>query len=487
MPRFTTVSPLASSLLAIAVAGCAIGPDYQAPSVALPDTFRNAAAARARTAAAAPALAAWWRGFDDAQLDRVIAQVTAQNLDLAQATARVAHSRAAAQAAGAALLPRGEVQASTARVSQSLREPTALIARDSPAFERSFTLDGLDAAASWEIDLFGGVRREREAARAEFDAAVANGDAIRMSLMAEAADAYLQLRGEQRRLAVARQQERIGEQLAGLVAQRVHEGLSAERELHQAQAALEGVRASMPALEAGIEAQLERLRVLAGDLPDTAHDALAAAAPLPAVPALPEGEAPSELLRRRPDVVAAERRVAAANARIGAALSEYYPQVSIAALLGVSSVGASRLFSDDAAQHQIGLGLRWRLFDFGRVDAEVAAARGRDAEALAAYRAVVLRASAEVETALSDLVQQEARASALTRQIGQLRQAREQSGQAYDGGAISLIEVLDADRQLLAASDQLSVAQAGAARAAVACFRAMGGGWEPATATLASR
>ena len=483
MPRITTLSLLLSA--AFAFAGCAVGPDYQSPSVALPGTWRNAAAAQARAASVAPDLAAWWRGFGDAGLDRVIAQVVARNLDLAQAGARIARSRAEARSLSAALLPRGEVLTSATRVRQSLLDPSARIARGAPAFQRDFTQDDVGVAASWELDLFGGRLREREAARADVDAAIADGDAMRVSLAAEAADAYLQLRGEQQRLALAREQERIDEQLVGLVGQRVQEGLSAERELHQAQAALEGVHASMPPLLAAIEVQLQRLRVLAGDLPDDAHDALAAAAPLPAAPALPAGAQPSELLRRRPDIVAAERRLAAANARIGAALSEYYPKVSLAALLGVSSIESGRLFSDDAVQHQLGLGLRWRLFDFGRVDAEVAAARGRDAEALAAYRATALRASAEVETALSDLVQQEARASALTRQIGQLRQAREQSQQAYDGGAISLIEVLDADRQLLAASDQLSSAQAGAGRAAVACFRAMGGGWSPAT--LASR
>ena len=188
--------------------------------------------------------------------------------------------------------------------------------------------------------------------------------------------------------------------------------------------------------------------------------------------------ATAALLRRRPDVIAAERRVAAANARIGVALAEYYPHVSVSALFGVASIEPGHLFTGDAVEHQLGAGLRWRLFDFGRVDAEVAAARGRDAEALAAYRATVLRASSEVEIALSELVQQEARIASLTRETQELQLARDQSQAAYEGGAVSLIDVLTADRQLLAASDQLTIAQAGAARAAVAGYRALGGGWQ---------
>jgi outer membrane protein TolC len=178
-------------------------------------------------------------------------------------------------------------------------------------------------------------------------------------------------------------------------------------------------------------------------------------------------------------VVAAEQRLIAANAGVGAAISDYYPKVSISGLLGVDSVDSSRLFAGAALAHQIGAGLRWRLFDFGRVDAEVAQAKGRKAEALAGYRASVLQATEDVEDALSDLGQEQARAGVLTQQIAELTTARDQAQQAFDGGVISLVEVRDADRDLLNASDQLVQAKAGAARAAVAAFRALGGGWTP--------
>ena len=464
---------------AAALGACALGPDYAWPEAPLPAAFHNAPAVQARDAAppAAP-LDAWWQGFDDPQLTRVIERVASRNLDLAQARARLAQARAAADAAGAALLPSAGLQAERARVDQSLLDPTATVARGSPAFERGFSLSQADAVASWEIDLFGGLRRGREAARADYEAALAGNDALRVALTAEAADAYLQLRDEQLRLAVALRQEAIDEQLVALVTQRLEQGLSSERELHEARAVLEDVRSTMPPLRAGAEAQLQRLRVLMGDFAADSRFALEVPVALPAVPALSPADGQAALLRRRPDVIAAERRVAAANARIGVALAEYYPHVSVSALFGVASIEPGHLFTGDAVEHQLGAGLRWRLFDFGRVDAEVAAARGRDAEALAAYRATVLRASSEVEVALSELVQQEARIASLTRETQELQLARDQSQAAYEGGAVSLIDVLTADRQLLAASDQLTIAQAGAARAAVAGYRALGGGWQ---------
>jgi len=221
--------------------------------------------------------------------------------------------------------------------------------------------------------------------------------------------------------------------------------------------------------------------VLMGAQPGTYRADLIQPAPLPAAPGLSIAQGPGELLRRRPDILAAEQRLIAANAGIGAAIADYYPKISISGLLGVDSLDASRLFASRAMEHQISGGLSWRLFDFGRIDAEVAQAKGREAEALAAYRASVFKAAEEVEDAVTDLSENQARAQALSRQIHQLTQARDQAQQAYEGGVISLVEVRDADRDLLNASDQLVQAQAGADRAAVAAYRALGGGWRPET------
>ncbi len=225
---------------------------------------------------------------------------------------------------------------------------------------------------------------------------------------------------------------------------------------------------------------MNALDVLLGVQPGTYRTELATVAPVPVAPGLAETGTPAELIRRRPDLIVAERRLAAANARIGVAISEYYTKFSLAALLGsATAIASGNLFTAAASQAQGVLGLRWRLFDFGRVDAQIAAARGREAEALAAYRLAVLRATEDVENAFSALVKREAQVGILTRGESSIARARENSLAAYQGGVVSLIEVLNADDNLLQVRDAKAQAQTEAARAAVTSFRALGGGWQP--------
>ncbi|QUD90488.1 efflux transporter outer membrane subunit [Phenylobacterium montanum] len=463
-------------LLALLAGACAVGPDYQRPDLKLTAAYHAAAPA----AASAPVeLETWWRAFGDPELVRVVERAQAQNLDIEQARARILQSRALARAAGAALLPQAAASGNAARTGQSLQSPIGEIGGHLPGFQRDFDEATLGVGASWEIDLFGGLRRQHEAALANAKASEARAAAVRLSVTADAADAYLQARAFQARLDVARRQEKTQADLVDLLNRRVGQGVSPEREQHQAQALLEQVRASIPPLVSGLEAELNRLDVLMDAQPGSWRAELEAPADLPAAPTLSIAEGPGELLRRRPDVLAAEQKLVAANAGIGAAIADYYPKVSISGLLGVDSMDAGSLFAGRALEHQIAGGLRWRLFDFGRIDAEVAEAEGAKAEALAAWRQSVLRATEEVEDAVTDLAQQQARAQALTRQIDQLKAARDQAEQAYEGGVISLTDVRDADRDLLSASDQLVQARAGAARAAVAAYRALGGGWRP--------
>jgi NodT family efflux transporter outer membrane factor (OMF) lipoprotein len=468
--------PLLLAAAALALAGCAVGPDFKAPAAPLTGAYATPAPATAAEAAPAD-LAAWWRGFGDPQLTRVVERAAGQNLDMAQAAARVIQSRAALKAAGAALLPQVGLQASAAIGEQSLLSPIGEIGGHLPGFQRSYDDDAAGAVASWELDLFGGQRRAREAAAADDASARAELAAVRTSVEAEAADAYLQARGYQARLAVAHAQEGVDADLLRLVQERFSQGVAAERETHQAQAELEGVRAAIPPLVAGLDAELNRLDILMGAQPGAYRAEFAAEAPLPRAPALVSDQRPGDLLRRRPDLLAAEQRLIATNARIGVAVSDYYPKISLSGLLGADSLVGSQLFTGAARTDQLAAGLRWRLFDFGRVDAEVAAAKGHDAEALAAWRAAALRAAGEVETSFSDLAQDRLRAEALGREVAQLRTARGQAQKAYEGGVANLLEVRDADRDLLTASDQLVQTELAADRAAVASFRALGGGW----------
>jgi NodT family efflux transporter outer membrane factor (OMF) lipoprotein len=355
MIRFPALLAAASAL---ALSACAVGPSYQPPKAALTGDYH----APLPTEGAAKAdLTAWWQGFGDPELSRIVERAAAQNLDVAQAAARVRQSRAALQAAGAALAPSLEAQGAVADGRQSLLSPIGEIGSHLPGFQRNYDDYQAGLSASWEIDLFGGLRRAREAARAEDAGARVQLAAVRTSIEAEAADAYLQARGYQARLAVARDQAKVEEDLLKLVNERQAQGVSAEREGHQAEATLEAVRATIPPLAAGLAAQLYRLDVLMGGQPGTYRAELEADAPLPQPPGLSQDVRPGDLMRRRPDVLAAEQRLIAANARIGVAISDYYPKVSLGGLFGAESLDSSKLFTGPAEAQQLAVGFRWRL------------------------------------------------------------------------------------------------------------------------------
>jgi len=478
--RFQTTVP--PTLLAVLLGGCAVGPRYVEPASHVPAAFVTGPAVEARTASVASAdLVEWWRSFDDPLLTSLVERALAQNLDLQQAVARVSQARAALKGANAALLPSGQTSGQAGETYQSLETPIGRIGSAFPQFERSTELYELDLGASWELDLFGGRDAARDAARAEWQASAAGAVAARLAVAAQTADTYVMIRALQARLAIARSQMETQQKLVDLTALQYQKGVAAELQLRQAEGTLAQVRASVPALQNELDIAMNALDVLLGVQPGATRSELAQSSPIPLAPAISMAGGPASLLRRRPDIIAAERTLAASNARIGAAMSEYYPKFSLSGLLGTATTAAGGLFTGNATQASGFLGLRWRLFDFGRVDAEIKAAKGRNAEALAAYRLTVLRASQDVEDAFSTLARQEARAAALGQGEISLARARQASLAAYKGGAVSMVEVLDADRRLLETRDGAVQARAAAARGAIASFRALGGGWSPST------
>jgi NodT family efflux transporter outer membrane factor (OMF) lipoprotein len=474
--------------VAALLAGCAVGPDYRAPDIAPPFAYHGGTTLAARAGEApAPALDAWWQGFDDPVLARLVERALAQNLDLAASRERVAQARAVASRAGAARLPEANVDTGLARERQSLRSPLGEIASHSPGYARTQTLAQLGAGASWETDIAGGLRRGEEAADAELAAAEAQHAGVRVSLAAETADAYLRVRGAQSRIAIAQHQIDNEAQLFELVQLRRDKGLGTAREVAQAEGLLLQAQASVPPLRRELASQLFRLDVLAGTAPGTSEAELVAAAADFKVPAIATAGGPAQLLRRRPDVVAAERRLAASNARIGVALAGYYPSLSLSGVLGFESLDVGRTLTASAFQPAALAGLHWRLFDFGRVDAEVAQARGANREALLRYRQAMLRATEDVEDAIVAVAELESQHALLAREVDAHLQARDAAQDAYRGGAVSLVEVLDEDRQLLAAQDLLASVRTDDARAAVAAFRALGGGWSLPPTQVATR
>jgi NodT family efflux transporter outer membrane factor (OMF) lipoprotein len=457
--------------------GCTVGPKYRPPSVQL-QPFHNAPAIAGRaTGSATPPLDTWWTGFQDSELTRIIQRALDQNLDLQAAVARVEQARAVAKEAGAKRLPAGTLNAQSEAFRQSLESQVGRYAPVLPGFNRNQVYYDLNVGATWEADIFGGLRRGAQAATAEAQAAEAAHMGTRVSIVADAADAYFQIRGAQIRIQLAKEQIDTDDHLVRLVRQRKEAGIGSDRELAQAEALLSQAKATLPPLVIILESQLNRLDVLLGAQPGTYATELATAADIPTIPAISTAGPAPDLLRRRPDIIAAERHLAASNARIGQALAEYYPKISLAGLIGNESIAPGHLFKESTFQPSAVAGLRWRLFDFGRVDAEVRQARGANAEALLLYRNSVLRAAEDVEDAFNALSQSQTRRDEVLREIDALQRVRDLSQQSYTAGVIPLTDVLDADRQLLVAKDDLAVSRETAARSAVASFRALGGGW----------
>jgi len=465
--------------LGASLTGCAVGPKYHRPTVSV-QPFHNAPSIESRTASLpAPPLDQWWTGFRDPELTRIVKRALDQNLDLAAAMTRVQQARAAAQGAGAQRMPSGNLYASTTTLYQSTESTTGRLASHLPGYSRTQNYYDLGFIASWETDLFGSLKKGAQAATAEAQAAEASQTGTRITVAAEAADAYMQIRGAQARLIFVQDQIGTDKHLVELVQQRRDAGIASDRELAQAQALLSQTQATIPLLTVSLEAQLNRLDVLMGAQPGTYAAELTSVADIPDVPQISGFGTPTDLLRRRPDIIAAERMVAASNARIGQALAEYYPKLSLSGIVGSQALAPAHLFEQQGFQPISVVGLRWRLFDFGRVAAEVKQARGANGEALIQYQSSVLHAAEDVEDAFSLLVQSENRRNEILREIAELQRVRDLSEQSYAAGVIALTDVLDADRQLLAAKDDLAVARESAARAAVGSYRALGGGWLP--------
>lgn len=463
---------IVSVLVAAAVLGgcAALGPTTRlgTPSDV---AFRNAAAALARTEAPpAPELATWWRGFGDPELTRIVETALTANLDVAQAEARLEEAEAFIRRTRADRLPGGSVSTSLTQQRQSLEGPIGTFARNAPGFVRDPTVFDTGAQASWEIDLFGRLGAAARAAQANQLETAALLDGVRIRIAAETADAFIMLAAANERLAIVGAQRDVLRQLARATQRRFDVGEAGVGELERAQGERARLEAFVPLIGIEAEMQRNRLRVLTGG-----SELTVSPTSVPRGPGLAGLESPEVVLRRRPDVRAAEASVAAADARIGAALAEYYPSISIGGAVGFQALDADRLFTAPAFNAQGLIGLRWRLFDFGKIDAEVAATRARGNGAAAAYRAALLLATEDVENALFAVVAREQQVREAARSQASFATAVLAARRTFDAGIIGLPELLDAERRLLDARRDEADARLAAASAAVASFRAIGG------------
>lgn len=461
------------------LSGCAVGPEYKKPEMSLPESFMGQSQVLNRQANTEADIAKWWESFGDPQLTRFISIALDQNLDIAQAKARIIQASSGLSAAKSALLPSGNINSQVTRNHQSLESPLGQLLNAVPGYDRNATLYEANFIAGWELDIFGGLTRQQEAAAAEYQATQAGAIATQLAVAAQTADLYVTIRGLQYRLNIAHKQLETQQQLESKVKILHSRGLAPKLQVEQTEAAVLQVAASIPALENGINVAMNALEVMLGEAPGKYRTVLREVKPIPTAPQIISLGSPRDLLTRRPDLIVAERRLAMANAKIGQAIAEYYPKVGLNLLIGsATAISGGNLFSNAANQAAAIAGLRWRLFDFGRVDAQINNAKGQEAELLAAYKQSTLRATEDVENALSSLVKREAQSVQLTQAEEALTRARKTSFVAYQRGIVSLIEVLHADENLLRVSDAKAQFQTETARSAIAAFKALGGGWD---------
>ncbi|GAO69847.1 efflux transporter outer membrane subunit [Comamonas sp. E6] len=459
--------------LSALLAGCAVGPDFRTPE--LPQA--GAQFARAEPSAvpqqASPETgsdAAFWRQFQDAQLTQLVEQALRANQDLRGALARLDAAQALLRESRLDQLP--TLTLSGQALQQRRSESQAM---GGPRSQRSYSA-GINA--SWELDLFGRVRRNIEAGRADLRASAADLAALQVAIAAQVAASYADLRGWQQRLQLAEANAANQQDTLRLVQLRLAHGSGTDFDLARAQAQLETTRSRIPALQARIAMAQHRLAVLTGQAPEALIAALDAPSALPQLPQTIAPGTPAELLRRRPDVAAAEARLHAATARVGVATAELFPRLSLGGLLGSSALSTGALFEAGSASRSVFLGVDWSFLDVGRVRARIAASEAGAQVALAQYQQSVLLALEDTENALVLLTRTRTEDAHLAQAADQRARAEQLAQRRYRLGSVGLYEVLDAQRDLYAAQDAAADSRARGLRAAVALYQALAGGWE---------
>ena len=459
-----------------AAAGCAVGPDYQRPTVSAPARWSEPLAGGETNAPTA--LAAWWTNFHDAELDTLIQRAAQSNLDLRTAQARVREARAQFGIAAAALLPTVDGKGSYERQKQSQHQPV-LGSLPIPAgvpFENDVYQAGFDA--SWELDVFGGERRGKEAAQAEVSAAEFGQRATLVTLLGEVARNYVDVRGYQRRLTIADENIAAQTHALALTQDRFDHGLATDLDVQQATALLATTRAEVPTLQSGREAAIHRLGVLLGQDPGALQTELTAVAPIPAAPPLVPVGLPSDLLLRRPDVQRAERQFAAATANIGVATADLFPKFYLTGAAGFESVSTADWFTSGSSFWSLGPTVQWRIFDAGRIRNDIKVQNARQEQALDTYEQTVLTAFEEVENNLVAYANEQIRRRELTGAVAASQKSLDLASRLYASGLTDFLHVLDAERSLYQAQDALVQSDRTVSANLIALYKSLGGGWE---------
>lgn len=463
--RLLLVSLGAACLLA----GCMLGPDYRKPDTVLPADWRGAAGTVGEN------MTNWWRIFNDPLLSDLIGQAKAGNRDVYQAQARVLEARFRSRLAGANLLPTASMAMSASQTGSS---KAAGISAGTTGIGNTNELFSHAVDASWELDLFGKLRRGLEAAEATEQAAREDLRDVLVSLCAEVALNYVDLRKQQNQLTITETNLVSLQETYDITRWRRMAGLTTQLDVDQARLSVENTRASLPSLRGSVEQAQHNLALLLGRQPAELAAVLDAAGPVPVAGAKVASGIPADILRQRPDVRRAERKLAAQTAQIGAAEAERYPNFTLSGSIGVESLAYANLYTAGAKAFQMAAKSALVLLDFGRISANVGIQNALTEQALGLYEATLLTALKDVENALSAYREEAKRREALQAAADAGDSAMRLSQTQYNAGISDFQRVLEAQRSLLGAQLQLTASDAELASNVIRLYKALGGGWE---------
>jgi NodT family efflux transporter outer membrane factor (OMF) lipoprotein len=477
--RYQRLHGFVAIAFAFASAGCTVGPNYAQPEVeTVPDAW-NAAATKG-LAEGKSSIQTWWMVFDDSTLTSLIERASTSNLTLREAMWRVEEARALRGVVAGQRAPQVGIDGNANRSEASQNgilggvvPPEAIAAQN---------LFDLGVAASWELDLWGRIRRQVEAADAEVAASVEDYRDVLVSLFAEVAANYVNVRALQERMRLAHANVEGQEDTLRLTQDRFDAGLVSALDVAQAESNLANTKSLIPTLEIQLTIALNRLAVLLAMSPGALDDELSGEVPIPHEPDEVTRGLPADLLRQRPDIRSAERRLAAQTARVGVATAELYPQFSLTGFLGLQSTSGGDLFNSDSVTWSVGLPIRWRLFEGGAVRSQIAAEQARTAQLIANYERAVLLALEEVEDAMVSYEKEVSRRTQLGEAVDATQRSLALVLTQYRAGLTDFQNVLDTQRTLLLREDEYAASEGIVITSLVDLYRALGGGWDPDSA-----
>jgi outer membrane protein, multidrug efflux system len=473
-------------LVILSLWGCSVGPDYKQPEMKAPEQYEEIGAATRPTTRGTSQreiqadYVGWWKTLNDAKLNSLIDRAVENNPDVLAAEARIREARGNRGIQVSGFFPDVGAQGSYTHTRESQNLPGLSELGEGgvaiPGLESDLWQAGFDM--SWEIDVFGGTRRAVEAAKYNVQAAKWDRRDVLVSLLAEVAVDYVELRGLQRELNIAQGNLESQQQTLDLTRRKAEGGLIPYLDVAQQEAQVATTASAIPTFQAQIRQTIHHLGILLGQDPGSLSDELSAVAPIPVGPASVPPGLPGELLRRRPDVRRAERQLAAATAQIGVATADLYPKFSITGALGDESETLKRLFDYSSRSYSIVPGVTWDIFNAGKVKSNIDVQNARQAEALQAYRKAVLQSMSDVEDALIAYNREQVRLQSVRAAVNANQRAVDLSMELFQKGSIDFLSVLDAQRSLFATEDALAQSEELVSADLVALYKALGGGWE---------